>query len=63
VYFLEYSHLTDTDNIKHSDLTAADNGSKHTLLDNQADQTGFYLLYIGYIFRRVIQYKAALPDL
>jgi hypothetical protein len=30
VYFREYSHSTDTDNIKHSDLTAADNGNKHT---------------------------------
>jgi hypothetical protein len=44
VYFSktpEDSLLTDADNIKHSDLTGADNGNKPTLPDGQDDQIGF----------------------
>jgi hypothetical protein len=35
----DYSHLTDAGNIKHSDLTDADNGNKRTLPSGQDDQT------------------------
>ncbi|MGZ5044723.1 MAG: hypothetical protein ACXV8P_08020 [Methylobacter sp.] len=33
------SHLTDADNIKHSDLTGVDNDNKHTSPSGQDDQT------------------------
>jgi hypothetical protein len=66
VYFPEtpeYSHLTDADNIKHSDLTGADNGNKPTLPSSQGDQTEFCFVRIAYVVRPLIWHKDAALDL
>lgn len=61
--FPDHNHLTESDNIKHSDLTGVDNGNKRTLQGGQDDQTEVCCLSAACIARQVKPHKDALLGL
>jgi hypothetical protein len=61
--FPDHNQQPESDNIKHSDLTGADNGNKRTLRGGQDVQTEVCFLCTACIARQVKLHKDASLDL
>ncbi len=55
----DYSHLIDSCNTKHNDLTFADNDNRHIVLRDQDVQPWLCFLWIARVVQLAIQHKDA----